>query len=322
MNDGLRVRDLIERYFYRRYDGFAGNEVLDFAELCLDGKMEEEEKRYFIQVEKAKSKGLLFSVWKLNLVFRRLVIMQKMAWVEVEEQHKVIYSIIGFPPSTMKGALHNLKLKKVRNRWYIVEHSCQDETGECSEGIELKGDTGQRCNEEIKYYSETGERVLSIYDRQAAVRYAHRWALDRNPKYYDFEDLGGDCTNFCSQVIHAGGAPMKIDKRNGWYYLSLNSRYPSWTGVEFLYRFLVTNKGRGPQGEEVSSAEIEIGDVIQLDFPHNDVFNHSPVVVSNPEPGNINRILVSTHTIDRDNYPLIFYNWRNIRFIHIKEYGV
>lgn len=28
------------------------------------------------------------------------------------------------------------------------------------------------------------------YDRGAAVRYAHRWAYDRNPAYYDFSELG------------------------------------------------------------------------------------------------------------------------------------
>ena len=33
------------------------------------------------------------------------------------------------------------------------------------------------------------------YDRRAAVRYALDWAFARNPRFYDFEDIGGDCTN-------------------------------------------------------------------------------------------------------------------------------
>lgn len=113
---------------------------------------------------------------------------------------------------------------------------------------------------------------------------------------------------------------MKVDKVKGWYYLSLNLRSPSWTAVEPLYWFLMTNKGRGPHGEDASPQEIKLGDIIQLDFPGSEAFNHSLVVVSNPEPGNINRILIATHTIDRDNYPLIYYKWRNIRYIHIKGY--
>ena len=40
------------------------------------------------------------------------------------------------------------------------------------------------------------------YDRNRAVEYAHKWAYGRNPAYYDFEYLGGDCTNFASEVIY------------------------------------------------------------------------------------------------------------------------
>lgn len=34
-----------------------------------------------------------------------------------------------------------------------------------------------------------------MYNRQAAVEYAHLWAYGRNPNYYDFHGIGGDCTN-------------------------------------------------------------------------------------------------------------------------------
>ena len=40
------------------------------------------------------------------------------------------------------------------------------------------------------------------YNRANAVAYAKKWAYGRNPKYYDFSDLGGDCTNFASQCIY------------------------------------------------------------------------------------------------------------------------
>jgi len=165
--------------------------------------------------------------------------------------------------------------------------------------------------------------ILSLheYNRRAAVEYAHLWALDRNPKFYDFENLGGDCTNFCSQVLHSGECPMNNTNANGWYYYSLNKRSPSWTGVEFFYGFVMGNSGMGPRGQEVSPLQIEPGDVIQLDFSHNDAFNHCLIVVANPQPGDINRILISCHTVDRDNYPLVYYNWRRIRYMHITGYG-
>lgn len=33
------------------------------------------------------------------------------------------------------------------------------------------------------------------YDRDKAVAYAHQWAFKRNPNYYNFDSIGGDCTN-------------------------------------------------------------------------------------------------------------------------------
>ena len=48
------------------------------------------------------------------------------------------------------------------------------------------------------------------YRREPALRYAARWAMGRNPAYYDFTDLGGDCTNFVSQCLFAGGCRMNF----------------------------------------------------------------------------------------------------------------
>jgi hypothetical protein len=39
-----------------------------------------------------------------------------------------------------------------------------------------------------------------LYDRSAAVAYAHKWAYSRNPAYYNYDKLGGDCTNFASHA--------------------------------------------------------------------------------------------------------------------------
>ncbi len=35
-----------------------------------------------------------------------------------------------------------------------------------------------------------------MYDREKAVAYAREWAFSRNPEYYIFDEIGGDCTNF------------------------------------------------------------------------------------------------------------------------------
>ncbi|MDE7439525.1 MAG: amidase domain-containing protein, partial [Clostridia bacterium] len=42
------------------------------------------------------------------------------------------------------------------------------------------------------------------YNRELAYEYAKKWAFKRNPEFYNFNNIGGDCTNFASQCIYAG----------------------------------------------------------------------------------------------------------------------
>ena len=160
-----------------------------------------------------------------------------------------------------------------------------------------------------------------IYNRQKAYNYAKEWAFKRNPRYFDFEALGGDCTNFASQVIYAGAGVMNYTPTFGWFYNSLNSRAPAWTGVNELYRFLVNNRGPGPQGVLATLDEIEVGDIIQLRFGIGDNFNHSPVVVD-VGARTPSTILVAAHTNDSFNRPLSTYPYTALRPIHIYDVSV
>lgn len=157
------------------------------------------------------------------------------------------------------------------------------------------------------------------YNRKQAVEYAHRWAYGRNPRYYDFSSLGGDCTNFASQVIFAGSGVMNYTPVYGWFYINANDRSPSWTGVKYLYNFLTTNKGEGPFGAEVPIYKVEEGDIIQLAIDR-DEFHHSPVVVAIAGKPTLDNILVATHSYDADMRPLSSYRFRRIRAIHIEGF--
>ena len=150
-----------------------------------------------------------------------------------------------------------------------------------------------------------------VYNRIAAVSYARRWALGRNPAYYDFTALGGDCTNFASQCVFAGARVMNYTPTFGWYYISLSNRAPAWTGVEYLYNFLTANDSVGPYGEEVSAGEVLPGDLVQLGREDGD-FYHTPVIVAvRPQ------ILVAAHDDNALFRPLDTYDFASLRFIHI-----
>lgn len=159
------------------------------------------------------------------------------------------------------------------------------------------------------------------YNRENVIRYAKKWAYSRNPKYYNFDSIGGDCTNFVSQCIFAGSNIMNYTKNTGWYYNGAKDRSPSWSGVEYLHNFLITNKGVGPRGKIVEIDKIEIGDIVQLKFEKS-AFEHTLIVVNVEDIFNLNNIYTASHTYDSYNRRISTYKFEDIRFIHINNIAI
>ena len=155
------------------------------------------------------------------------------------------------------------------------------------------------------------------YDRRAAVAYAHRWALGRNPAYYDYEEVGGDCTSFASQCLYAGTGIMDYTPDFGWYYISANDKAPAWSGVDYLYRYLTREElSPGPFGAETQLSRILPGDIIQLN-PQGNAFTHTVVVVQIGSRPTLRGTLVAAHSYDADYRPLSTYQFRAVRYLHI-----
>jgi hypothetical protein len=155
------------------------------------------------------------------------------------------------------------------------------------------------------------------YDREAAVAYAHRWAYGRNPRFADFSEMGGDCTNFISQCVYAGAKVMNYTPDTGWYYISLQKRAPAWTGVEYFGRFLTQNRGAGPFAVQGGLADLLPGDIVQLSFDGNR-FGHSLLVVKTDRSGGPEGVFIATHTYDWDYRPLDSYVYQTLRCLCIK----
>lgn len=158
---------------------------------------------------------------------------------------------------------------------------------------------------------------LAPYDRDAAVAYAHRWAFGRNPAFYDYENIGGDCTNFASQCLYAGSGVMDFLPVYGWYYLNANQKSPSWTGVVYLYNYLTrTRQSPGPIAEEVPLASLLPGDIVQLSFDGIS-YQHTPVVVAARNASSADEVLVAAHSMDADYRPLSTYDYQIAKYLHI-----
>ena len=152
------------------------------------------------------------------------------------------------------------------------------------------------------------------YFRDRAVQYARKYALVRNPLFYTFEGIGGNCTNFVSQCVLAGSCVMNFAPVFGWYYLSSSKRAPAWTGVEFFYNFMTSNQDVGPYATVVEREGAMIGDVIQLQNEQ-DVFYHT-VIISDIREG---EIYVCANSVDSLDRPLSSYEYKSERFLHIEK---
>ncbi len=154
--------------------------------------------------------------------------------------------------------------------------------------------------------------AIKPYHRMHAIEYARKWALGRNPLFTDFAGFGGDCTNFVSQCLFAGSCVMNETPTFGWYYRGSGDYAPAWTGVAYLYNFLITNMESGPIGAEIPPTEAVPGDVIQLGRADG-TFYHTVIVSAKTGSD----ILVCAHTNDALDRPLSSYTYEAARGIHI-----
>lgn len=123
------------------------------------------------------------------------------------------------------------------------------------------------------------------YDRRKAVQYAEQWWNDYNPQYQRFTD---NCTNFISQCLYAGDAPMTgmPDRAKGWWYSGENWSF-SWSVAHSL-RWYLSGATTGLTAREVENAtDLGLGDVICYDFNGDGRWQHSTIVTNfdgNHEP--------------------------------------
>lgn len=140
------------------------------------------------------------------------------------------------------------------------------------------------------------------YNREKAVAYANRWWDSYNPAFVSFPT--DDCTNYISQCLLAGGAPMTGagNRAKGWWYrYGKNPSWSySWAVAHSLKNYLGSAK-TGLRGVRVNSPfELQIGDVICYDFDGDGRWQHNSIVVAHDAAG---APLINTHTYSRFQQP-------------------
>ncbi|MBD0382333.1 amidase domain-containing protein [Paenibacillus sedimenti] len=143
--------------------------------------------------------------------------------------------------------------------------------------------------------SESLARKIA-YNRAKAVEYAETWWNGANPKYIEFEV---DCTNFVSQCLFAGGAPMDYTgKRDlGWWYAGKQGSQELWSfswAVAHSLQTYVSHSRKGLRGHAVDDpGELQPGDMISYDWDGDGRYQHNAIVTAKDANG---MPLVNAHT--------------------------
>ncbi|MGW4981454.1 amidase domain-containing protein [Streptomyces mirabilis] len=140
----------------------------------------------------------------------------------------------------------------------------------------------------------------SGYDYKAMAAYAAKYWNNYNSAYPNFngQGAGGDCTNFVSQSLKAGGwkhVPGYTDDFHKWFGNS-DIQSDSFVGVNEFSWFALSSK-------RVTSLanvyQLDVGDVLQMDFNKDGSKDHSMIVTYRSPQGVPYVTYHSTNTYNR-----------------------
>ena len=102
--------------------------------------------------------------------------------------------------------------------------------------------TGFFNNNNIDQLGIQNNKSFRRFNSNNAIAYARKYALEYNSNYIDFNDMGGDCTNFISQCLYAGGIPLS----STWTPYS-----NTWLRVNELRNYLINNGYANRQAQKL-----------------------------------------------------------------------
>jgi len=134
----------------------------------------------------------------------------------------------------------------------------------------------------------------SGYNGATAATYADQYWSTYNPRWPSFATSGGDCTNFVSQALYAGGIAMRLTPpysgTPAWYmtggpttwsyttpWVNANDN-SAFLGASLPATKVGTYTGLGPTTTQASGASQ--GDVISYDWNGDGVVDHQALVVT------------------------------------------
>lgn len=308
--------------------------------------LQQENKRANYIQKWAETRGVTFTEGKGNIRIARTKVKGNTATVSLLHTLKLTYRYTGKNISSHSfgiGTRHGIRLEKNETGWHVIREWYSDPIEENPDTIPSNSvkDMPYMHALILSAAVDKSEPVTRTkkYNREKAVAYANKYAGAAwgagndhryNPKYKDYHYIGGDCTNFASQVLgdpeEGGGLPM----RGGWYYRYKQGGSTAWVRTDSFKNFLVYSGygkiiARGLYSDVVKPttknptgaiARLQPGDLIGYEV--NGDIDHFSIVVGRDENG---YALVNSHTGDRYRVPwdLGWDKYTKFVLIHIRD---
>lgn len=156
----------------------------------------------------------------------------------------------------------------------------------------------QKVNQSAMNITTAAEVMATSYSYSDAVSYANKYYKNYNSNYPDWNSAGGDCANFISQCLYAGGKSMKgtpgtkeaAENFANWFSkgTSLNVKNVSstWRGADAFRNYWQTNATSYKKFTSVDSKSFAYGykgDAVSL-LNSNGRAYHTMIIVGYSSP--------------------------------------
>ena len=114
----------------------------------------------------------------------------------------------------------------------------------------------------------------TTYNYAAMATYAEKYWKNYNTAYRRYNSAGGDCTNYLSQSLYAGGWKQVANSAEdyGTWYSKTSGESDTWIGVNEWSWFTQTAKRTTALA---NAYQMDVGDVLQMDFDKDGSKDHS-----------------------------------------------
>lgn len=369
-NNKKIIMDVVENYFAERMDVLSKQEMNSSIKNYLLNDIDYYELDTLIKYRKLQIGDLRFKKINQTVELNNIEVEGDKAKVDVVLDEKITFNDSSDVISE-ESIEHNLTLICINNEWKIQHDDFDSDFKELfekqqtntsrkvmSSNNNLRNIQKQILTEEatevsnkkkelekIKTENDNQEKNLNKikakatkfkfkkYDREAASLYARKYAKNPNKDYpfYGKPDYKGDCTNFTSQCLYAGGIVTDNVGKYQWY--KLNS---AWRGANKFYEYWNNNKGSGStKGLKASKSifkDIRLADLIEKK-PENAVTHTVIVTGYKVDSWGFNDpwkykydVLICQHSDDKKSgmlkdYPLSAKKWSTKETIYVKISG-